>query len=159
MSTADLADAFGSELHFCDLRFQKFGKREFISGEVQTIQCFEDNGLLRAELAKPGHGKVIVVDGGGSTKVALMGDQMAALINANGWGGVIIHGAVRDSVQLATMDIAVFCTSLTPKPPQRAGTGTLAGPLVLGSADIVPGSYIYADSDGVLVSETEKKLP
>jgi len=158
MNTADLVDAYDAEMHFCDLPFLRFGARRSFSGEIQTVECHEDNGLLRTELRKPGQGKVLVVDGGGSRRVALIGDQLAELVFRNGWSGIIINGAVRDSAQIANMDVGVFCISVTPKKPTNQGQGKLSGPVSFGGVTFNPGAFVYADSDGVLVSDSEKRL-
>lgn len=158
MHTADLVDAYDAEMHFCDLPFLKFGRRRSFSGEIQTVECFEDNGLIRRELGKPGQGKVLVVDGARSTRFALIGDQIAELIATNGWNGIIIYGAIRDSAQINEMNVGVFCLSVTPKKPRNLGDGVVGAPVTFGGLTFKPGAFVYADSDGVLVSDTEKQI-
>ena len=96
VNTADLYDERGAELDSVSLQFQSLGARSHFSGPVRTIRCFEDNALVKATLATPGDGAVLVVDGGGSLRTALMGDMIAASAVANGWAGVVINGAIRD---------------------------------------------------------------
>ncbi|NEI03037.1 ribonuclease E activity regulator RraA [Rhizobium leguminosarum] len=152
MKSADLVDAFGDEVLFCDLPFIKLGRKTYFCGEIQTVKCFEDNVLLKAELQKPGQGRVMVVDGGGSTRFALLGDQIALILKENDWSGIVINGAVRDSAEIDGMDVAVFCRSVTPKKSSKEGAGKTSIPVSFGGVTFRPGEHLYADSDGVLVS-------
>lgn len=152
MKTADLVDAFGDEVLFCDLPFIKLGRKTSFTGEIQTVKCFEDNVLLKAELQKPGQGRVLVVDGGGSTRFALLGDQIALILKENDWSGIVINGSVRDSAEIDGMDVAVFCRSVTPKKSSKDGVGKVSIPVSFGGVTFRPGEHLYADSDGVLVS-------
>lgn len=152
MKTADLVDAYGDDVLFCDLPFRKLGRKASFSGPVETVKCFEDNALLKAELQKPGRGRVMVVDGGASSRVALLGDQIALLLIENGWSGIVINGSVRDSEELDRMDIGVFCRSVTPKKSSKDGTGKASVPVSFGGVAFRPGAYVYADADGILVS-------
>src|SRR5437763_8750307 len=95
-STCDLCDAFGDRVRVVALVFRDYGGRRRFAGRIVTVRVFEDNVLVRAALEQPGDGRVLVVDGGGSVRCALVGDQVAALAHANGWAGIVIHGAVRD---------------------------------------------------------------
>jgi regulator of ribonuclease activity A len=155
MKTADLVDTHDAHVRFCNLQFTKLGRRRMFSGEIVTVRCFEDNTLLKVELGKPGHGKVLVVDGGGSTRCALVGDQIAALALANGWSGIVIHGAVRDSAEIDTMDIGVFALGTSPKKSAKAGAGEVSAVLAFGGVVIAPGMWLYADADGVLIADTK----
>ncbi|MEH7912136.1 ribonuclease E activity regulator RraA [Rhizobium laguerreae] len=152
MKTADLVDAFGDDVLFCDLPFIKLGRKTSFSGEIVTVKCFEDNALLKAELQKPGQGKVMVVDGGGSTRFALLGDQIALILKNNDWSGIVINGSVRDSAEIDDMDVAVYCRSVTPKKSGKDGVGETSIPVSFGGVTFRPGEHVYADSDGVLVS-------
>jgi len=98
--TADLVDRYGTDLRVCDLQFRQFGAHHGFAGRVRTVSCHEDNGLLRDLLRTPGEGAVLVVDGGGSLRTALVGDLIAGAAQDNGWAGLVLHGAVRDSVAL-----------------------------------------------------------
>jgi regulator of ribonuclease activity A len=152
MKTADLVDAHGKEVHFCDLPFVKLGKKTSFSGPIMTVKCFEDNALLKAELQKPGEGRVMVVDGGASSRVALLGDQIAMILRDNGWAGIVINGAVRDSAEINEMDVAVFCLSATPKKSVKDGAGRAGGSVHFGGVVFTTDLHLYADADGVLVS-------
>jgi len=152
MKTADLVDAHGEEVQFCDLPFLKLGRRKAFCGPIATVKCFEDNALLKAELQTPGEGRIMVVDGGASSRVALLGDQIATILAENGWAGIVINGAVRDSAEIDAMDVGVFCLSVTPKKSVKDGAGKAGGSIQFGGVTFAPGGYLYADADGVLVS-------
>ncbi|TGT53471.1 RraA family protein [Mesorhizobium sp. M00.F.Ca.ET.170.01.1.1] len=155
MKTADLVDAHGDAVRFCDLPFLKLGKRRSFHGPIATLKCFEDNALLKAELQKPGEGRVMVVDGGGSTRCALLGDQIAMILRDNGWAGIVINGSVRDSAEIDEMDVAVFCLAVSPKKSSKDCAGKVGGVLHFGDVEFRPGAFAYADRDGVLVSDTD----
>lgn len=152
MKTADLVDAHDDLVHFCDLPFLAFGRVASFWGPIATVKCFEDNALLKAFLQEPGHGRVMVVDGGGSTRRALVGDQIASLLGANGWAGIIINGAIRDSVEVDGMDVGVRCLAVTPKKSAKTGAGDREIAVAFGGVTFQPGQYVYCDRDGVLVS-------
>lgn len=152
MKTADLVDAHGDGVRFCNLPFIKLGRRRAFHGEIATVSCFEDNAFLKSELQKPGKGRVMVVDGGGSTRVALMGDIMAEIARASGWAGAIVNGSARDSVEIDAMDFGLFCLALTPKKSKKDGEGRVGQPVIFGGVQFIPGEFVYCDPDGVLVS-------
>ena len=156
MKTADLVDAFGDDVSFCDLPFIKLGQKKMFSGEIETVKCFEDNALLKSELQRPGRGRVMVVDGGGSTRMALLGDQIALILKENEWAGIIINGSVRDSAEIDAMDVSVFCRAVSPKKSSKDGVGKVSVPISFGNVTFRPGEYVYADSDGILI--TAKRL-
>ncbi|MCT8161615.1 ribonuclease E activity regulator RraA [Pseudoruegeria sp. SHC-113] len=153
MKTADLIDAHAPALSFVHLPFRRFGTRPFFAGPVQTVQCFEDNSALRAELETPGEGRVLVVDGGGSTRVALLGDMLAGLAIQNGWAGVILNAALRDSREISAMDTLVFALGTSPVKSAKAGWGRAGGTVSVGGVRFDPGDWAYGDADGVLHSK------
>jgi len=155
MKTADLVDAHGEDVRFCDLPFLKLGRKTHFSGPIQTVKCFEDNVLLKAELQKPGQGRVMVVDGGGSTRFALLGDQIAKILEDNGWAGIIINGSVRDRAEIDAMEVGAFCLGTTPKKSSKDGAGKVGVTVSFGGVDFIPGQFAYADQDGVLVSRDD----
>jgi len=154
LTTADLSDADPGRWQPCSLPWRSFGGVPAFSGPAQTVRCRDDNGLVRAALSEPGQQRVLVVDGGGSLRTALVGDTLAGLALANGWAGVLVHGAVRDVVALSTMPIAVFALGTNPRRGARAGTGARGGDVVFGGARFLPGAQVSADEDGVLVEAT-----
>ena len=152
MKTADLVDSHDSLVRFCDLPFLKFGRVKGFSGPIATVKCFEDNALLKATLGEPGNGRVLVVDAGGSTRCAAVGDILASMLHDSKWAGIVIYGAIRDSDEIDQMDVGVRCLSTTPKKSAKDGHGYRDVPVTFGGVTFVPGHWLYCDGDGVLVS-------
>ena len=150
--TADIADIHDTEVRSCDIQFRNFGGTVDFCGEIHTISCFQDNGLVKKTLNSPGEGKVLVVDGHGSMHTALMGDMIAEAGVKNGWAGVIINGPIRDSAEVAKMNFGCKALGSNPRKSAKDGVGKENIVLRLGGVDFVPGEYVYADSDGVVVS-------
>ena len=153
IATADIADIHDTEVRSCDIQFRNLGGRIEFCGEIHTISCFQDNGLVKKTLNSPGEGKVLVVDGHGSMHTALMGDMIAAAGVENGWAGVIINGPIRDSAEVAKMEFGCKALGTNPRKSNKDGVGEENIVLRLGGIDFIPGQYVYADSDGVVVSE------
>ena len=151
-STADIADEFPAEVRALELDLRSFGGLTRFSGAAVTIKCHEDNSLLRELVATPGEGRVIVVDGGGSRRRALLGDMLAEKAAANGWAGLVIHGVIRDVDQLAAIRLGVQALGTIPLKTEKLGVGRRDIALSIGGATIHPGDFIYADNNGVLVS-------
>lgn len=151
VATADLADEIGPEIRSCDTQFIQFGGRAEFAGRITTIRCFQDNLLVKQTLSTPGEGKVLVVDGGASVHTALVGDIIAGRGVDNGWAGVIVNGAVRDSAILRTLDIGVKALGTNPRKSTQTGTGEQDVPLEFGGITFTPGEMLYSDSDGVVV--------
>jgi len=154
--TADLSDEHSASLKVADNIFKQYGKKTKFQGEIVTVKVFEDNVLVKAELEKDGTGKVLVVDGGGSLRCALMGDNVAALIEKNNWNGVLIYGAIRDSADINEMNIAVFALGTHPFKSIKKGEGDRNISVHFAGIVFKPGEFIYADEDGIMVSD--KKL-
>jgi regulator of ribonuclease activity A len=149
--TADLYDEHGEALTSCDTQLRQFGARSRFQGEIVTVRCHEDNALLKKVVGEPGHGKVVVVDGDGSVHCALMGDVLAGVAASNGWEGVVIHGAVRDVVALAKLDIGIKAVGSNPRKSSKHGTGQHNVPVSFGGAVFTPGARLVSDEDGVVV--------
>ncbi len=153
IKTADLVDGHDALVRFCHVQFQQFGRRRAFSGPISTVRTFEDNARLRAQLETPGQGRVLVVDGGGSTRCAVVGDVIAGLAMDNGWAGVVINGAIRDSAEIDAMDIGVFALGRSPKKSRKEGIGAVDETVSFGGVAFVPGQFVYCDADGVLVAD------
>ncbi|AMB41930.1 MULTISPECIES: ribonuclease E activity regulator RraA [Paenarthrobacter] len=151
LNTADLYDERGEDLESISVQFQNFGGESHFSGPARTIRCFEDNALVKSVLATPGEGAVLVVDGQGSLRTALMGDLIAASAVANGWAGVIINGAVRDREALATLSLGIKALGSNPKKSAKTGVGEVDVEIVIDHVRIQPGVMVYSDPDGILV--------
>lgn len=150
-STADLVDEHGERLLVCDTQFREFGGHRRFSGPVRTVACHQDNGLVRELLRTPGEGAVLVVDGGGSLHTALTGDLIAGSAVENGWAGLIINGAVRDSAVLAGLPLGVKALGTNPRKSGKTGAGAVDTPVTFGGITFTPGDQLYADEDGVAV--------
>jgi regulator of ribonuclease activity A len=153
LKTADLVDTNDADVRFCEMQWKSYGQRPAFHGEIVTLKTFEDNRLLRETLEGDGSGKVLVVDGGGSLRCALVGDQIAAIGEKNGWRGLVIHGAIRDAADIDLMDFRVLALGQSPKKSGKTGHGARDVLVRFGNVDFVPGQYLYADGDGVLVSD------
>ncbi|WAP59701.1 ribonuclease E activity regulator RraA [Streptomyces sp. S465] len=147
--TADLVDQYGADLRVCDLQFRQFGGHRGFAGPVRTVSCHEDNGLLRDLLRTPGDGGVLVVDGGGSLRTALVGDLIAGAAQDNGWAGLVLHGAVRDSVALAGLRLGVKALGTIPRKSAKDGAGAVDVPVTFGGVTFHPGDILHADDDGI----------
>jgi regulator of ribonuclease activity A len=157
-STADICDELEAVAVTCATQLRQYGARPRFSGEVATVRCREDNVLVRATLSEPGRGRVLVVDGGGSLRTALMGDVIAGLAVANGWAGVIINGAVRDVAKLRDLPLGILALGANPKRSAKTGAGTTGEPVAFGGAIFRPGDAVLADEDGVVVLPGEHRL-
>ena len=126
------------------------------AGPVHTVQCFEDNALLKSVLSEPGAGGVLVVDGGGSLHSALVGDVIAGLAETNGWAGIIVNGAVRDSAALRSLDIGIKALGTNPRKSTKTGAGQRDIEVEFGGITFVPGEIAYSDDDGIVVTPTPR---
>lgn len=154
-STADLYDAHGESCQSCQTQFRQYGGRRVFSGPVRTVQCRDDNVLLRRMLETGSSGGVLVVDGGGSLASALLGDVVAELGRRNGWSGVIIFGAIRDALALGRLDFGVKALGSNPRKSAKAGVGLVDPEISLGGVTFAPGQWAYSDDDGILVSRVK----
>jgi regulator of ribonuclease activity A len=154
--TPDLCDEFeadlGKSVRVVAPMFQHYGGRSSFSGEIVTLKIFEDNSLVREAFGENGQGKVLVIDGGGSLRCALVGDQLAILAKKNGWEGVIVYGCIRDSGDINDIDIGVRALNTHPQKSIKKGVGDRNIAVTFGGVTFHPGEYLYADEDGVLVS-------
>jgi regulator of ribonuclease activity A len=154
-ATSDILDAHPEEARVCELELRQYGGRESFEGRISTARCFEDNVLLKQRLGEPGEGRVLVVDGGGSRRVALLGDMVAGLAAQNGWAGVIVNGCVRDSVALRALDVGIKALGTNPRPSGKAGAGEIDVPVEFGGIVFEPGAMLYSDDDGVIVLDRD----
>lgn len=150
--TADLSDNHTDITRIAQPLFQRYGARPRFSGEIVTIKCHEDNSLVREVLGTPGKGKVLVVDGGGSLRCALVGDQIAQLAVKNNWEGVIVYGCIRDSAVINELDIGVRALNTHPLKSIKKGVGDNQIAVTFAGVTFTPGEVVYADEDGILVA-------
>jgi len=134
--------------------FQRYGGRPAFSGRIVTLKLFEDNSLVREAFAEDGKGKVLVIDGGGSLRCALVGDQLAILAKKNGWEGVVVYGCIRDSGAINEIDIGVRALNTHPLKSIKKGAGDRDLAVTFGGVTFTPGEWLYADEDGVIIATT-----
>lgn len=151
VATADLYDERGDALDSLALQLHDLGGVVAFHGPVRTIRCHRDNALVKATLATPGDGAVLVVDGGGSLESALVGDLIAASAVASGWAGIIVHGAIRDRAVIATLPIGVKALGSNPRKSAKDGVGEVDVTVEIAGTVFRPGAHVWADADGVLV--------
>ena len=151
-SLPDLCDQYPEIVSVATPIFYNFGKRHAFSGPIRTIKCFEDNSFVADQLEEEGDGSVLVVDGGGSRRCALVGDNLARNAHENGWSGIVVFGCVRDSSILAEIDIGVQAIDRHPLRSIKKGVGERNLVLKFANVTWVPGQYVYCDEDGVVVT-------
>lgn len=159
-STAELCDAHEDKLASGSLSvlapiFSCFGKHMKFAGQVYTIKVFEDNVLVRTTLETRGNGQVLVIDGGGSLRCALVGGKLAVLAAKNDWAGIIVNGCIRDAEEINACDIGVRALATHPQRSIRKGAGDVNLRVSMAGVTISPGDWIYADADGVVVARNE----
>lgn len=159
VSTADLYDAHGERLQVLELPLLDLGARAAFSGRIRTVKAYEDNSKVKATLAEPGEGGVLVVDGAGSRRFALLGDAIAASAVQQGWAGVVIFGCVRDAAVLAGMPVGIRALGTTPRKTVKRGEGLVDVPVAFGGVRFHPGAWLYADRDGVVVADEALPAP
>ena len=151
VSTCDLYDEYEDALGVLPATLQDFGGRRRFQGTAVTVKCCEDNSRIKEFSVTPGKGRVLVVDGAGSLRCALLGDLIAKEFVAQGWEGVIIHGLIRDREELSTLDLGVKALGSIPRKSTRRGEGQVDLPIRIGEAEIRPGDQVIADEDGVVI--------
>jgi len=150
--TCDLYDDYLDAARVPCVSFQSLGGKKQFCGTAVTVKCFEDNSRIKDMVEKtPGKGKVLVVDGGGSQRCALLGDMVAKHAVDNGWEGLIIYANVRDVEELRKLDIGVMALGSTPRKSVRRGEGQIDIPILIGDAWCRPGDRVFADENGVLI--------
>ncbi|WP_415884803.1 ribonuclease E activity regulator RraA [Neptuniibacter sp. QD37_6] len=154
----ELCDQFPDQVQVVEPMFGNFGGKERFGGEIVTLKAFEDNSLVREQVALPGEGKVLVVDGGASMRRAMLGDMLAEKATKNGWEGIIIYGCIRDVNAISDLDIGVQALGCHPMKTEKKGLGELNVDVTFGGVTFKPGQYVYADNNGVLISAEKLEL-
>ena len=152
-TTADLSDAHPESVRVLEPLFRDYGASDHFSGPVETVQVFEDNALVRRTLEGKGDGRVLVVDGGGSLRCALVGGRLAQLARSNDWSGLLINGCVRDLVELARIPIGIRALNATPVRSSKEGKGSVGLAVRFAGVLILPGQMLYADQDGIILAD------
>jgi regulator of ribonuclease activity A len=157
-ATCDLCDAHKGDasgaFRVLPPVWRHFGARRRFAGPVTTVKCFEDNSMVKAAVESAGEGRVLVVDGGGSLRRALLGGNLAAAAARNGWAGVVIDGCVRDVAELAASEVGICALAPVPMPTERRGEGQRDVVVQVQGVWVRPGDWLCADEDGIVVSAT-----
>ena len=152
--TADLCDRHGDRVQVIDAGLRHFGGVTRFHGEAATVRVGADFLLVKKSLSRPGRGRVLVVDGGGARGFALLGDRLAGMGMSNGWAGVVVNGCIRDSAQIAMMNLGVLALGTCPRRPAMEGDGVEEIAVSIAGTAIEPGNWVYIDDDGMVVSRS-----
>ena len=158
-STSDLCDAYPDSVIVVEPIFRSYGGRTSFGGEIVTVKCFEDNSRVKELAGTDGAGRVMVVDGGGSLRRALLGDLIAEDACSNGWEGFVIFGSIRDVDVIAEIGIGVKALNSIPLKTERKGEGELNVPVTFAGVTFDTGQFVYADETGIIVSSSELIMP
>jgi regulator of ribonuclease activity A len=156
--TPDLCDRYGDRVHVAEPLFRDFGGRAAFTGEIETVRVLEDNALVRRILEGEGRGRVLVVDGHGSRRSALIGGRLAVRASANGWAGLVVNGCVRDVGEIASVPLGVKALAACPRPPAKNGVGERGVPVAFAGVTFTPGHRVWGDEDGLVVATTDLTL-
>lgn len=157
-NTSELCDVYQEEINVVEPLFSNFGGRSSFGGQIVTVKCFEDNGLLCDILEEHGKGRVLLVDGGGSIRRALVDAELAQLALKNAWEGIIIYGSVRHVDELNDLDIGIQAVAAIPVGCSSEGQGESDVRVTFGGVTFFSGDHVYADNTGIILSETPLDL-
>jgi len=152
VKTADICDRFPESVEVCEPMFTSYGSVDSFDGQISTVKVFEDNVLVREALDGLVPGSVLVVDGGGSRRCALLGDTLASIAASRGLAGIIIYGCVRDSRELAGIGVGILALASHPSRSKKEGKGEREVPVEFGGVTWTPGHHVYADNDGIVLA-------
>ncbi len=156
LKTTDLCDNHAKKVQIAEpIGFKDFGGTKLFSGKIETVKCFEDNSFVRKALEQNGEGKVLVIDGGGSMRCALLGDMLGDLAIKNKWSGIIVYGCIRDSAAMATLALGVKALNTIPLKSNKRNEGQPNIPVHFAGVIFTPGHFVYCDEDGIIVSKEE----
>ena len=153
ISTPDLSDRFDQKVDIVEPLFKHYGALKQGYGQITTIACFEDNSLVAEQVKSPGEGRVLVIDGRGSLRCSLLGDQLAEAAIDNGWTAILINGCIRDVEIIAPMGLIVMALASIPRKTVKSGKGSLNVPVSFAGVTFHPEHYLFIDETGILVAE------
>ncbi|CAM4043433.1 ribonuclease E activity regulator RraA [Vibrio neonatus] len=154
-NTSALCDVYLDQVDVVEPMFSNFGGSASFAGQVTTIKCFEDNGLIREVLDQGGQGRVLLIDGGGSLRRALIDAEIASLAEENEWEGIVVYGSVREVDELEDMNIGIQALASIPVGASQTDVGEVDVPVNFGGVSFLPEDYIYADNTGIILSQEE----
>ena len=155
----DLYDVYPEQLSLAEPLFTDYGGNKIFYGEIVTVACFNDNSKVKALVDTDGTGKVMVVDGKASITHALLGDMLAEKAVKNGWQGIVINGCIRDAGTIATLNLGVKALGCCPIKTEKLCIGEVNIAITFAGIHFIPGQFIYGDSNGLAICETELSLP
>lgn len=159
LKTTDLCDKHAEKVRIAEpIGFKDFGGTKIFNGSIYTVKCFEDNSFVRKALETNGEGKVLVVDGGGSMRCALLGDMLGDLAIKNKWNGVIVYGCIRDSAAIGKLQLGVKALDTIPLKSNKKNIGEENIPVRFGGVEFIPNEFIYCDEDGIIVTNESLSL-
>ena len=158
-ATADLCDDLGPRARVAEPLFRDFGGERSFHGPVATVRVFEDNVLVREALSETGRGRVLVVDGAGSVRCALVGGMLARLAHENGWAGLVVNGAIRDSDEISSAPVGLKALATSPRRSEKRGEGERDAPVSFAGVTFEQGHLLYADPDGIVVVDEDPRRP
>ena len=156
MNTPDLSDKYPDKDFLLD--FQCFSRIKSIHGQISTVFCPDDNSFVREMLSENGHQKIMFIDGAKSKNVALLGDNLVKLAIENNWSGIIVNGRIRDAEIISQLDVAIFALGTCPRKSSKKNQGKKNIELLIDGLTIKPGDWVYADINGILISDSELKI-
>ena len=156
MNTPDLSDKYPDKDFLLD--FQCFSRIKSMHGQISTVFCPDDNSFVREMLSENGHQKIMFIDGAKSKNVALLGDNLAALAIENNWSGIIVNGRIRDAEIITQLDVAIFALGTCPRKSSKKNQGKKNIELSIDGLTIKPGDWVYADINGILISDSELEI-
>lgn len=153
--TADLCDQYAETRHLqiAEPIFRAYGQKKVFSGTVTTLKVFEDNVLIRTLLSEPVQNGVLVIDGGGSHRCGLLGENLSRLAIENGWQGIIVYGCIRDTREIDSLPIGIRALHAHPLKSHKRGTGDRDCLITVAGVNFRSGSEVYVDEDGIVVSD------
>ncbi|EOA3786148.1 ribonuclease E activity regulator RraA [Vibrio vulnificus] len=152
-NTSALCDIYMDQVDVVEPMFSNFGGRASFAGQITTVKCFEDNALIRETLEQDGVGRVLLVDGGGSLRRALLDGELAAIAEENEWEGIVVYGCVREVDELEDMNIGIQALASIPVGAAMQGVGEVDVPVNFGGVTFLPEDYLYADTTGIILSQ------
>ncbi|USH02631.1 ribonuclease E activity regulator RraA [Grimontia kaedaensis] len=152
-NTSELCDMYLDQVDVLEPMMSSYGGRSSFGGQVTTIKCFEDNGLIREVAEQEGEGRVMLVDGGGSLRRALVDADIAAMAADNNWEGIVVYGCVRDVDTIDELDIGIQALASIPVGADSQSIGEVDVPVNFGGVTFLPEDHLYADTTGVILSQ------
>ncbi|GAA5194654.1 ribonuclease E activity regulator RraA [Ferrimonas gelatinilytica] len=152
-NTSELCDLYGDQIDVVEPLFSNFGGLAAFSGPLRTVKCFEDNSAIAEVLEEQGEGRILLVDGGGSLRRALLDAPLAELAVKRGWQGLVIYGAVRDVEQLEEMELGIMAMAPIPVGAVQQGEGQIDVPVNFGGVTFLPEDHLYVDATGIILAD------